>query len=67
MVNRIERLLNEVGLGDVAVDECELFGADVLDVVKRAGFKVVDADNAVAAAQQLVAKMRTEKTCAASN
>ena len=45
----------------------ELVGADVRDVGQRAGLEVVDADHAVAAAQQLVAEVRAEKAGAAGD
>ena len=41
--------------------------ADVLDVRQRAGLEVVDADHAVAAAQQLVAQVRAEEPGAAGD
>ena len=39
----------------------EVRRADVLDVLQRARLEVVDADDAVPAAQQLVAQMRAEE------
>ena len=39
----------------------ELRHADVLDVAQRTGLEVVDADDVVAAAQQLVAQMRPQE------
>ena len=37
---------------------------DVLDVVQRARLEVVDADDAMVAAQELVAQVRAEEPCA---
>ena len=51
VIDGIDRLFDEVRLGDVAVDECELIDADVLDVLQRAGLKIVNADHAIAAAK----------------
>ena len=43
------------------VQEDELTRADVLDVLKRAGVEVVDADHAIVACQQVIAEMGAEK------
>jgi hypothetical protein len=43
------------------VHEHEGVVADVLDVRQRAGVEVVEADDAVAVAQELIAEMRAEE------
>ncbi len=54
-------------LDDVVVDEHELGHPDVLDVVERARVEVVEADNAVAAREQVFAEVRAEKAGAAGD
>jgi len=46
---------------DVELLEAEVGIADVLDVHQRPGFEVVDADDPVAAAQELVAHVRPQE------
>src|ERR1044072_6702103 len=46
---------------DVDELEAEVRGADVLDVLQRARLEVVDADDAMPAAQELVAQMRSQE------
>ena len=68
MVDEVDRLLDEVRLDDVDVQELEALGvADVLDVGQRPGLEVVDADHAVAAREQLVAQVRAEEAGAAGD
>ena len=57
VVDEVDRFIDEVGIDDVEVEMHEIIGADVLDVGERAGLEVVDADDAVATAKQLVAQM----------
>ena len=61
VVDEVDGLVDEEGLDDVRVDVPELRAADVLDVRERAGLEVVDADDAIASRQQLVADMRSEE------
>ncbi len=66
MVDEVDRLVDLVRLDDVHVDVAEVLRiANVLDVRKRAGLEVVDADHTVSAGEQLVAKMRTEEASTA--
>ena len=67
VIDEVDRLVDEVGLDDVVVQVHELVGADVRDVGQRPGFEVVDADHAIAAAQQLVAQVRPQKAGAAGD
>ena len=67
VVDEVDRLLDEVRLDDVGVEVDELVRPDVVDVCQRAGLEVVHADHAVAAAQQLLAQMRSEKSSAAGD
>src|SRR5919197_314139 len=57
----VQRLLDLDVLDDVVIDEDEVVVADVLDVAERARLEVVDADHAVAACQQVLAKVRAEE------
>ena len=61
VVDEVDRLVDEVRLDDVALEEHELGHADVLDVAQRPRLEVVDADDAVAAAQELVAQVRPQE------
>ena len=49
VVDEVDRLVDEEGLGDVDVERDERGIADVRDVGERSGLEVVDADHAVAA------------------
>ena len=63
MEDVVDGLVDVVGLDDVRLEEAEaLRVADVLDVGKRSRLDVVDADDPVAAGQQLVAEMGAEET-----
>jgi hypothetical protein len=48
-------------LRDVVVDEFEALSPQVLDVLERAGVEVVDADDAEAARDQVIAEMGAEE------
>ena len=61
VVDEVERLVDEERLRDVVVDEPERVVADVLDVRERAADEVVDADDALAALEEVVAEMRAEE------
>ena len=61
MVDEVDGLVDVVGLDDVEIEVDELLGPDVLDVGERASFEVVDADDAIAALEQLIAEMRAQK------
>ena len=61
MVDEIHGLVDEVRLDDVDLLEAKLGSADVGDVRQRARFEVVGADDAMAAAQELVAQMRAQE------
>src|ERR671921_2290769 len=61
VVDEVDVLVDEVRRDDVALPEDELGHADVLDVVQRPRLEVVDADDAVATAQELVAQMRPQE------
>jgi hypothetical protein len=64
----VHALLDEERLGDVVVDEEDVLAvSQVLDVLQRAGVEVVDADDAVALRQEVVAKMRPEEAGPAGN
>jgi hypothetical protein len=66
VVDEVDRLLDEVLVGDVEIQIGEALDvADVRDVAQRPGLEVVHADHAVASREQLVAEMRTEKSGAA--
>ncbi len=60
--NILHRLVEEQELGDILLDELELpVAGEVGDVFDRAGNEIVDADDAVAAGEQQIDQMRTEK------
>src|SRR6185437_11351814 len=64
----VDALREEEGLGDVVVYEEEVLAVfQVLDVLQRARVEVVDADDAVALAQEEVAQMRPEEAGPAGN
>ncbi len=68
MEDVVDALLEEEGLGDVVVDEEEVVAvSQVLDVLQRARVEVVDADDAVALRQEVVAKMRPKEAGPAGN
>ena len=48
-------------LRQVVVEEDEVARADVLDVLKRPGVEVVDADHPIARSEQMIAEMGAEK------
>src|SRR5439155_22786079 len=61
--DEVDRLLDEPGLREVVVDEDEVGAVlDVLDVLQRAGVEVVDADDAVPLAQEVVAEVRAQES-----
>jgi hypothetical protein len=62
--DRVDRLVDEVRLGDVDVDEHERVRAQVGDVHQRPGVEVVDADHAVPAGQQFFTQVRAQESCA---
>ena len=62
VVDGVDRLVDEVGLGDVEVERDELGVADVRNVLERARLEVVDADHTVPPREQLVAQMRAEES-----
>ena len=60
--DEVDALLDEEGLGDVVVDEEELVAVvQMFDVLQRPRVEVVDADDAVALRQEVVAEMRPEE------
>lgn len=67
VIDKIDRLVDEVGTNDVAVDVEELGATDVLDVCQRPSLQIVNADYAVAAKQEFVAEVGPEKAGTASH
>src|SRR4051794_36872790 len=61
MEDVVDRLVDPDALDDVLVQEREVLVANVLDVLERPGLEVVDADDAVAVRQQVVAEMGAEE------
>ena len=61
VVDEVERLVDKERLGDVVRRRSGTLVADVLDVRERAADEVVDADDAMAALEQVVAEMRAEE------
>ena len=62
MPDVIHRAVEENKLGDVLLDELEIpVAAEVRDVVHRAGDKIVEADDLVAARQKQIGEVRAEK------
>ena len=62
VVDEVDRLVDEVGLGDVDVEMDELGGADVLDVLERPGVEVVHAEHPVTLREQRIAEVGAQKT-----
>ena len=65
--DEVDRLVDEDRLGDVVGTNRNASSADVLDVRERAADEVVDADDPVAALEQVVAEMRAEKAGSAGH
>src|SRR5439155_3539432 len=63
VVDDIDRPLDLEVLGDVVVDEEELVGAEVLDVLQRGRLEVVYAEDPIALAEEEVAEVRSEEAC----
>ncbi len=62
VVDEVDRLVHEVGLGDVQIEVDELGSADVLDVHERPGVEVVHAQHPVTLREQRVAEVRAQKS-----
>ena len=66
--DEVDALIDEEGRGDVVVDEEELVAVvQMFDVLQRPRVEVVDADDAVALLQEVVAEMRPEEAGPAGN
>jgi hypothetical protein len=61
VVDEVDRLVDVVGLDDVDAQVAEVLRADVLCWPANP-FRVVDADDAIAAPQQLVAEVGSEES-----
>src|SRR5213076_3135306 len=61
VVDEVERLVDEERLRHVVRDEPERAVVDVLDVREGAAEQVVDADDAQASLEEVVAEMRAEE------
>ena len=61
VVDEVDRVVDEDRLRDVVWDESERVVMDVLDVRERAADEVVDADDPLAALEQVVAEVRAEE------
>ena len=62
VIDEVDGLVDEVRVDDVDVEMDEVLAPDVLDVRERSGLQVVDADDAMAAGQQLIAQVRAEES-----
>jgi hypothetical protein len=67
VVDEVHRLVDEVRLDDVDVEQPELRLAQVRDVLEVAGLKVVDGDDAVPAGQQRVTEVGAEEAGSAGH
>jgi len=67
VVDAVHRLVELEVLDHVVVDELERVVAQVLEVLQRAGLEVVDADDAVPLAEQVLAQVGAEKPGSAGN
>jgi hypothetical protein len=67
VVDEIDVLGDIDVIDDVDVAEVEGRVADVLDVLQRAGLEVVDADDPMALAKQVLAEVRAKETGAAGD
>jgi hypothetical protein len=65
VVDEVDVLLDEERLRQVVVDEDEVPVPDVLEVLKRPGVEVVDADDPVLLREQVVAEVRPQEACPA--
>src|SRR4051794_9072964 len=55
-------------IGDITPRQTKArIGDEVLDIARRAGAEVVQAEDLITLQQQSLAKMRTEKTCSTCN
>src|SRR5262249_9218281 len=63
----VDGLVDPDPVDDVLVDEREPVVAAVLDVLERAGLEVVDADDPVAAPEEVVAEMGAEEAGASGD
>jgi hypothetical protein len=61
VVDEVHRPVDLVVRGDVGLHPLKLGTAQVLDVLERARFEVVDADHAIAALEEEFAQMGAEK------
>ena len=67
VVDEVDPLVDLVVACDVEMLEPEVVALQVLDVVERAGVEVVDADDPVAAVEQVVAEVGAKKARAAGH
>ena len=67
VVDEVDRVVDEDRLRDVVRDEPERVVMDVLDVRQRAADEVVDADDPLAALEEVVAEVRAEEAGSAGH
>ena len=61
VIDDVDRLVDREMIRDVVIHEDEIVAAQVLDVLKRPGLQVVEANDSVSVAGKRIAEMRSKK------